>query len=374
MSASIDLAVGPLSCVQSILLIRLGAIGDALRVVPALRRVRRKFPRSHIGWLVEDWVAPLLEGHPDIDSLHIVKRSELEGGVIKTLGETLRIVSELRCRNYEVALDFHGRFKSGLLSRLAGIPQRIGYARGQSTELNFLFNNIRVTLDDPLESRVLRFLHLLEPLGIDTNYDAADSGIFVAESVKSEALAWHKSLGSPPLAAYPGCSIGRAAFQRWPVEKWCELLNALGGRGVRTVVFWGPDELEMARAIVLGAGSSCELAPTTGLQQMLAMLGLFRGYIGSNTAATHMAWLQGVPTVLFSGAAEPRTDAPLAPLEHRVLGAREFYVPGKSKRHQPQVTTEVAVAQALKAVTDILCLENKAVDGDPYRTKIATAS
>ncbi len=339
---------------QRILIVRLGAIGDALRVLPAVRRLRRARPDASIGWAVEDWVYPLLANNPNVDRFHILDRRALRGGPLRALKEMRRFVGTIRGGAYDTVLDFHGRLKSGVVSWCSGAAVRIGYARGDCTEGNHFFNNVHVQLADPAENRVLRFLHLLEPLNIAPAFDPADTGVYVDPAVERQARAWYVGSGSPALAAYPGTSRWQAAYHRWPSAKWVELLRRLGQGGVRSVVFWGPDDAEYARAIVEQSPEACVLAPPTTLTEMLAMLGCFRAFIGTNTAAMHMAWLQGVPTAVFTGPADPLTDAPLPPVPARVLRAAEHARPGVSKRHQPDVVAAVPVAEALAAVTSLL--------------------
>ncbi len=338
----------------SFLVVRLGAIGDVLRVCPAVRRLRRDRPDARIGWAVEHRAHPLLESNPDVDRLHVLDRRLVRRGGLSTLAEWRRFVSEIRSERYDVALDFHGRFKSGIVTRASGARWRLGYPADQSTEYNHLFTNRHVVLDDPLENRVQRFLHLLAPLGIDTEPDIDDLGVSSTPDCARFAAEWYGHAGAPDIAAYPGTSANQAAYHRWPAEKWTALLRELGRRRIRSVVFWGPDDEPFAREICAGAGDSCTLAPRSTLPEMMAMLGRFRAFIGANTAALHMAWMQHVPSAFFSGPAQPRTDAPLPPIPCRVLRAGDRVRAGVSKRRQADVVAAVTVEEALAAVNGLL--------------------
>ncbi len=52
-----------------ILIIKLAAMGDVLRTTPLLRGLKRAHPDSHITWLTEPKVVPMLKGIPEIDRL-----------------------------------------------------------------------------------------------------------------------------------------------------------------------------------------------------------------------------------------------------------------------------------------------------------------
>lgn len=339
---------------ERVLVVRLGAIGDVLRVLPAVRRLRTARPDVHIGWVVEDWVYPVVAGNPNVDRFHILERRALAAGPRRALREMRRLVGELRAERYDVALDFHSRLKSGIVTRLCGAPVRIGYDKASATEANHRFTNVHVTLEDPGENRVLRFLHLLAPLGISTAWDPAETGLYIDPVVRKVAQDWHDSVGRPALAVYPGSSSKRAR-ERWPEQKWIELLSRAGSSGVRSAVFWGPAEQEMAARIVAATGSRTVLAPATTLPEMIAMIGCFDAFIGSDTAAMHMAWLQGVPTAVFVGPKPPRTVAPLSPAISRVLRANEFYVEGVRPRLQrDDIVSAVPVGEAMEAVRYVL--------------------
>lgn len=339
---------------QRFLVVRLGAIGDCLRTLPAVRRLRRERPDAEIGWCVEHWVLPVLEGHPDVDRFHVLDRRVLNAGALSALGEFRRMGRELRSSGYEVALDFHGRFKSGWITHSSGAAARIGYARGDSTEGNHLFTNVHVRLADKWENRVQRFLDLLAPLGIPTDFDPADAGIFVPEELRADARRRYDAAGRPALAVFAGTSARRAR-DRWPVEKWRELLERLGERGLGSMVCWGPQEEELSRELVAAVGPPCVLAPRTTLKEMVALIACFEAYVGSDTGAMHMAWMQGVPTVTFASPKPGRTFTPYGGVPYRLLQAASYLQEGVRESRQPrEIVTAVTVDEAFEAVTELL--------------------
>ncbi len=339
---------------RRILVMRLGAIGDCLRVLPAVARLRRDLHDVEIAWAVEHWVQPVLAGHPDIDRFHVLDRRELKAGFWRAWAEIRRFTKELRASHYDVLIDFHGRFKSGLLGWLSRIPIRIGFAKGDESEGNHLFTTHHVRLSDTWENRVLRVLHLLAPLGVSTSYDPNALGIHIQPDAQEKAWRWYDQVGRPPLVVYPGTSAKRER-ERWPEDKWVELLRQLGEAGIKSVIFWGPAEHALCQRIAERAGPACRLAPNTSLVDMMAMIGCFSAYIGSDTAAMHMAWMQGVPTAVFLGPKPTRTIEPLAPVPSRVLRAMEYYVEGlKTSQQRDEIVTAVTVEAARQAVDELL--------------------
>jgi ADP-heptose:LPS heptosyltransferase len=340
--------------VRRVLIVRLGAIGDALRVLPALRRLRVDRPDLEIGWAVEDWVYPVVRANPNVDRFHVLDRRALRIGGGTAWREIRRFSGEIRSIAYDVAVDLQGRLKSGVVARMSGAPLRIGYARRDGSEGNFLFTNQRVQLPDTRENRVQRFLHMMEPLGARPELVPDDLGIVVDAAARARAEAWYAAAGRPPIAVYPGSSVHRAAYQRWQEERWSELLVRLARAGHSSAVFWGPNEEAYVDLIARGAGAGCRLAPATSLVDMMAMLGCFRLFVGSNTGAMHMSWLQGVPTVFFPGPAQPRTDAPFGGVPYRVLWAGQHFRERASRASQADCVRAVTVDEAEGAVLELL--------------------
>ncbi len=342
---------------RRILVVRLGAIGDCLRVLPSVVLLRQAFPEAEIGWVVDNHVAPVLRGHPALDRLHVLDRRLYKQGFGSARREFGRVAAELAAAHYDVAIDFHTRLKSGYLAWRSRAPRRIGLGLRSGTEANFLFTNERVTLEDPYESRVMRFARLLAPLGLSPRADdlplgTAVLGVSAAEAARAAQL--HGGAGSPAVALYPGSSAARAA-DRWPVEKWQALVRLLAAQGVGSMVLWGPGEEDLARAVVAGAGAaagvSVTLAPPTTLREMMALAGRFRAYAGSNTAALHMAWMQGVPSVVLVGGRPWRTDRPLARVPSAMLSAGGLQpsrkLRGKARRDAIEGVAVEDVAAAL---------------------------
>src|SRR5687767_700784 len=61
--------------VRSVLVVRLRSIGDAVLTTPSLYALKRFLPHARLDILLEDWVAPVLDGFEDVDNIITLKRS-----------------------------------------------------------------------------------------------------------------------------------------------------------------------------------------------------------------------------------------------------------------------------------------------------------
>jgi ADP-heptose:LPS heptosyltransferase len=108
------------SGVKRVLVVRLRSIGDTVLATPSLHALRRFLPGARIDMLLEDWVAPLLEGSEDVDRVVTVRR--------KSQSSRLRVARRLRAEGYDVAYNLHGGTTAALLVRASGATHRVGYA------------------------------------------------------------------------------------------------------------------------------------------------------------------------------------------------------------------------------------------------------
>ena len=60
--------------VQRVLVVRLRSIGDVVLTTPSLFALRRFLPKAQIDILLEDWVAPVLDGFAHVDNVITIQR------------------------------------------------------------------------------------------------------------------------------------------------------------------------------------------------------------------------------------------------------------------------------------------------------------
>jgi len=302
-----------LSAADRVLLVRLGAVGDVLRALPAVRRVRVAFPGLRLTWIVEDLSRPLLEDHPDVDAVIAFPRRDIRaiGRPAAFLAALRALKQRFRQENFTASIDLQGSFKSGAVALLSGAPRRIGFAPGHCRELSFLFSNEWAPLSSPWLNRVDRNLELAAALGARSG--AADAILPERPEEGRAAAALLEDLvpgGGPAVVLSPGVSR-RQSWKAWPGWHYGRLAGLLHrSRGIRPIVVWGPGEEALARTIARAAGPSVVLAPPTGLRLLAALLRRSTLFVGADTGPMHLAWVTGCRVVALFGPTDPRLNAP----------------------------------------------------------------
>ncbi|MGD1069328.1 MAG: glycosyltransferase family 9 protein [Bryobacteraceae bacterium] len=101
---------------KSVLIVRLGAMGDIVHSLPGAASLKHSFPDARITWVVEPAWVPLLEGNGFVDRLVVFRRTDPRSWK--------QTKAELRAQRYDLAVDFQGLAKSALIAHLAR-PERI---------------------------------------------------------------------------------------------------------------------------------------------------------------------------------------------------------------------------------------------------------
>ncbi len=242
---------------QKILVLRLSAVGDVIRTLPAVNALREHSPSSTITWIVEEPSRAFLESQPEVDEVILFPRKKWTKGIKSlrgiwgTIEEMWGFVRSLRKRRFDVVLDFHGILKSGLLSFLSGSPKRIGYDRRSTKEGNFLFSNVKVKLPKERISRFERNLALLKGMELELKepkyilHIPPEDREYVASFFKASSASFKR----PLIAIHPGTSA-KAFFKRWMPDQYAQLADRLIQELNATVLFtWGDGELEWVEGI-----------------------------------------------------------------------------------------------------------------------------
>ena len=296
-----------------LLAVRLGAVGDVVRTLPAVRLLRRTWPATRIAWAVEPGAAPLVTGHPDVDEVIVLERRALERGAwrrpLAALGMLRGFVATLSGFAPTLSLDFQSSFKSGLVARLSGAPVRVGFDAPQDREGSHLFANHRVLLPEPRISRVLRAAALARAAGAEDGPLVADLALTV-EDRRGAGAERARLAGDARLVALAPFSSVRQAWKRYPTERWATVAAGLAARGFAVGIVAGPAEQEEARALCAAAGAHVLPTAPLPLKPLAALLGGSDLVISGDTGPMHLAWAAGAPVVAIYGPTDPVLNAP----------------------------------------------------------------
>jgi ADP-heptose:LPS heptosyltransferase len=303
-----------------ILIVRLGALGDVVRTLPAASALRSLYPGAHVSWMVEPGAAGVVDAAGFIDETLVFPRRELVEFLQAADGlsfarRLIGFVRRVRDRRFDLVLDFHGILKSGLLTRLSGAPLRYGFGPSAAREFSHLFVNRRVELANPRMSRYERNAALVSALSSQASFPTAPflqaSPLAAARLAARLRRSNHASAGDFVLI-HPGSSP-RALYKRYAASAWGDVAQRLSKQGIPVLIASGPSrhEKNLVEEIRQASGGTAIAATETrSVDDLLALMTRASVFVSCDSGPLHAASLVGIPVVQLLGPTDPAQNEP----------------------------------------------------------------
>ena len=288
--------------IKKILVIKLGALGDFVQALAAMKHIREAHPDAHITLLTTSPFEALARASPYFNAVEPDGRSA-------GIGETLSMISRLRAAQYDRVYDLQTSSRSNLYFQLLRPfpPEWSGVAVGASLPHRNRDRGKMHTLERQAEQLQEAGIWPDAPLTPGSAPPADLSWIIK----KSGAARPMTSAGTarPYALLVPGASAHRPE-KRWPVERFAELGQHLRDRGLDVLVVGGPQESALAMAIQRKVQAR-DLTGRTDFAQIAALGARATLAVGNDTGPIHLIAAAGAPTlVLFSAASDPTLCGP----------------------------------------------------------------
>jgi len=295
-------------------------VGDAVMSLPALAAVRNRFPRAHIAVLARPWVAGLYRHEPFADEIIAYQPARFRRGSLWQAGrDRIVVAAQLRERQFDCALLLQNAFDAALVTALAEIPERIGYARDlRAPLLTRPIERPRAGSIPPHESfyylELLRRAGWLERLPEKLAVELRSAPR--ARSAGRERFA-AEGITRTVIGVSPGAAYGAA--KRWLPEGFATAAATLAGHLDAMVALHGSaserELCESVKALLSGRGiQAINYAGKTTLEEFIERAAASALFLTNDSGAMHIASALGVPTVAIFGATNPVTTGPAGPL------------------------------------------------------------
>ncbi|MDH4161642.1 MAG: lipopolysaccharide heptosyltransferase II [Nitrospirota bacterium] len=298
---------------ERILIIKLSAIGDVVQTLPALEAIKRALPDSRIDWVVEEAAAGILEGHPLIDRLLVSRRKtwfrllKRPNTFLQGSRELKNFISELKKVRYDMAIDFQGLLKSGIVMGLARADRKIGYAG--SREFSSLFLNERLPAYDIERHALERYLDIARYLGAVDPSSVCVLPIDLEKKLIRERLSIAVSKNERIVVLNP---MARWQTKLWPEEKFSQLADRLISERRAAVIFTGStnDREVIDRIMGMMKRRALNWAGDTTLKELAALASIADLFITTDTGPMHLAAAAGGRVLALFGPTAPWRTGP----------------------------------------------------------------
>ncbi|MBA3766081.1 MAG: glycosyltransferase family 9 protein [Acidobacteria bacterium] len=353
--------------INRVLVVRLRSIGDTVLATPSLYALRRFLPHARIDILLEDWVAPVLDGFTDADNVIIIER----GSAVARA----RIARELRATRYDVAFNLHGGTTATLLTRATGATYRVGYADYQYGRLH------NHAAPSPLElwgnasvHSVEQQLALLGWTGVPVS-DKPRTHLAVTQKAAASIEAKLRAAGVDEAASF-ALIHPAAAFEtkRWDVRNFARVAEYLRERNINGVAVAAPKEAELVRDLLRESTAPVSALTDLSLPEVTALAARSRLFVGNDSGIAHIAAAVHTPSVVIFGSSNINHWRPWAAANAPAEIVREELpcqpCPGYTcaEFDQPECIRRVPVEHVIAAIERILEKSNQqsVVSSQPF--------
>ena len=308
-----------------ILIVKMSALGDVVHALPVLNYLQKTVPGAEIDWVVEESFLPILSGNPALAHIHPVRFKAWRKQPFSdaTRQEIFKLWSTLRNQSYDLVLDLQGNIKSGLVTRLTGCPQRIGFDRNAVRELPNIFCTTRqIPLRDQDQHITNRSLRLVSAsLGLDYSGSEIHGGIWTSTEDDAAAQTFLKGLDADRFFLIHNGTTWKTKL--WHEAGWIQLGQLLLQQFPKATVllYWGnAEEQAVVERIATGIGPQARLLPKLSIKGFTALIKQVDLMLGGDTGPIHIAASVGTPTVSLYRATDGQRNAPLGD-QHRLVQA-----------------------------------------------------
>ena len=288
---------------------------------PLIGALRRAYPRARLTYLVEPAAWPVVRHNPHLNDVIVAPRRR---GARRILDD-VRLARRLRKERFDLALDLHGGPRSAWLTWASGATERVGYdiaGRGwMYTQVVPRARELRPRHSVQNQWDLLRAIPGGPGGEPDPERDRTEMALEPAADLimgdrlrragvtgDDELIVMHVSAGNP--------------FRRWPEPFFVDTAAALAARhpNRRLVLSSGPSDREAATRSA--AAARVRLGPDAhriidlgefDLQELRALIGRSRLFVGGDTGPLHIAAATDTPVVGLYGPTLAARSAPWRP-------------------------------------------------------------
>ncbi|RMF17302.1 MAG: putative lipopolysaccharide heptosyltransferase III [Gammaproteobacteria bacterium] len=297
-------AIDPTS-LKRVLVIKLRHHGDVLLASPVLTALKHVAPQAHIDALVYQETAPMLEGHPALNQLHVIDRAWRRQGPVAHLKAEWALIQRLRACDYDLVIHLTEHWRGVILTRF--IQPRYAVAGRYTRRANSRLWARTFTHTYPLLPRrhtVQLHLDALRRIGIRPD-PMPGLEIRIPESahqsVRDKLADAGLTTSTPYIVVHP---TSRWMFKGWPPEHFSEIVDSLEARGMRVVLSAAPTGRELSfieRVLEQSTEKPVNLAGQLSLKELAALIEGARAFVGLDSVPMHLAAATRTPAVALFG-------------------------------------------------------------------------
>ena len=290
-----------LSEVRSILILRYDKIGDMVVTLPVVRILKARNPNVQIAVLASEVNAEIARNEDSIDRVFVLSRNAFL---------MFRELYRIRSAQFQIVLNFiFNRMTSGALIANLSCANAIKVGQGQE-KYRFYFNAFLTLPRGQIHMVEMLIMYIEQVFGIHVQPEekvlsvssAHEAEVNVSSYLKAHDLKRRSDVAQRGSNYVVFNVSARQENKRLSTQQSTAIAAFLGNQlHLHTVMIFAPEDIEMARGVVLKANCQrCLLFPPNGdanLKQIAALLNGAVSVITPDTAIVHIASAVSTPVL-----------------------------------------------------------------------------
>ena len=343
-----------------ILLIKPSALGDVVHTLPVLVKLRARYPRARIDWLITPENAEVVRYHPALSNVVLFARRDFSkrGRRWRAFLSFVDLLKQIRRAKYELVIDMHGQVRSAFFTLISGARVRIGFdrpiKRGVTISAEHDLKNVpnhgwrgaregswiaythRIPIPTLDVHAIDRYLWVAPLLGLDDN--PPDLTIHLSPQASdgiNRLLEEHDVPSSKPLVVLVPGTIWET--KHWTIEGFAGVARQFLQDGFAVALAGTVRDQQRCRQIAAAAPGTCDLSGKTTPADLAALIRRAEVAVTNDSGSMHVAASLGKPMVSVFGPTNPvhigpyerpesvvRVDLPCSPCNYRRLSQCPF--------------------------------------------------
>ncbi len=334
---------------ETVCIVMLSAIGDAVHVLPVANALKRVWPDTRISWIVQPIPQIVAEGHPSIDEFIPYHRQR---GVSSWAGFA-ELGHHLKGRQFDVALGLQVYFKAGLITGMLPARRKIGFDYARARDANWLFTNERIPAHTPQHVQE-QYFEFVRHLGVDPG--PAEWDIRFSDEEREAQASFFEELDKPACAVVVGTS---KSAKNWNAEGYARVMEELEfTHGIQPVLVGGPSPVEREMADRILGLTKAHPVDTLGndLRRAMYLLDGSVLTVSPDTGPLHISRALETPVVGLYGYTNPKRTGPYRKYYDLVVdgyaefAGEEYPISMEYRGGMKRITTEMVLEKVDLAV------------------------
>ena len=313
-------------------------VGDATLSLPFIHKLKENNSESEIIVVCKDWVAPVYQNNPNIDSIISFSSKDLKGHF-----RTIKNGLGLRDKKFDYFYTLTDSFRSALFMWLSGAKNRIGYSSQlRSLLLTSDFNSH--LLETHRTKKYLNLIGELKDLETRENYIFLDQ---IEYNWARKKLSESNIINF--IAIFPFSVSQSRTLPNNKIKEWLK-------DSTKQYVIFGSKNDEKAALKIINQNKGISMYSFCGeltLRKSIALISFAEYALAADSGLGHISSILEIPTVSFFGAKRSKTTKPIG---------RKNIILDKSDRCNPcyhnlcclNVITKADVDVAIKSLQSII--------------------